>query len=51
MKYKILETIVIKRTFEVEAESEFDAVDIFDHETYEPVTEKQTHYYEVEEIK
>ena len=49
MKYKVVETIVIVREFEVEAEGEHQAIDKFDHETAKLIKEKESHYYEIKE--
>jgi len=47
MKYKIVETIVIVRNFEVEADGEHQAIDKFDHETAKLLKEKESHYYKI----
>jgi len=47
MKYKVVETILIVRVFEVEADGEHQAIDKFDHETAKLLKEKEGHYYEI----
>ena len=47
MKFKVVETIVIIRNFEVEAEGEHQAIDKFDHETAKLLKETESHYYEI----
>ena len=47
MKYKVVETIVIVRNFEVEADGEHKAIDKFDHETAKLLKETESHYYEI----
>ena len=47
MKYKVVETIIIIRNFEVEADGEHQAIDKFDHETAKLLKETKSHYYEI----
>ena len=49
MKYKVVETILIVKNFEVEADKEHQAIDKFDHETAKLIKEKKSHYYEIKE--